>query len=229
MIYSASKNYDIPNLDLLSFLFGTFLVKRCYLNTEPITDTPLCGAKEDTILHAEAADPSNSITKSQARNLTKNVAYNLRHTFGIGANGPGKDVVVCISSGEMLVPIVMFGVVAAGGVYSAASSAFTPSELSRQIKQGSSNLIFCSEDTKDVAIKSAKECGVPLNRVLVISSGKGKWGFRSVEGGQNCLERKGMLEWERITDRKKLDSSLVCLLYSSGTTGIPKGISTGAR
>jgi len=192
-------------------------------------DTPLCGAKEDTVLHVEAADPSNSITKSQARDLTKNVAYNLRHTFDIGANGPGKDVVVCISSGEILIPIVLFGVVAAGGVYSAASSAFAPSELSRQVKQGSSNLIFCSEDAKDVAIKSAKECGVPLNRVLVISSKKGKWGFESVEGGQNCLGGKGMLDWEKITDREKLKDSLVCLLYSSGTTGVPKGISNGAR
>jgi 4-coumarate--CoA ligase len=118
---------------------------------------------------------------------------------------------------------VLFGVIAAGGVYSAASAAFTPSELSRQVKQGSSNLIFCSEDAKDVAIKSAKECGVPLNRVLVISSGKGEWGFRSVEGGLDCLGGRGLLDWERITDRKALDDSLVCLLYSSGTTGVPKG------
>ncbi|KAE9369588.1 acetyl-CoA synthetase-like protein [Stipitochalara longipes BDJ] len=208
MIYSASKSYDIPNLDLLSFLF----------------DSPLCGAKEDTVLHVEASDPSNTVTKSQARDLTRNVAYNLRNTFGIGANGSGKDVVVCISSGQILLPIVLFGVIAAGGVFSAASSAFTPSELSRQVKQGSSNLIFCSEDAKDVAVKSAKECGVSLNRILVISSGKGKWGFRSVEGDQNCLGGKGALEWERITDRKKLANSLACLLYSSGTTGIPKGV-----
>ena len=130
---------------------------------------------------------------------------------------------VCISTGQILLPIVLLGVIAAGGVYSAASAAFTPSELSKQIKQGSSNLIFCSEDVKDVTIKAAKECGVPLNRVLVINSRKGEWGFRSVEGGQSCLEGKGMLEWEKITDKKKLDQSLICLLYSSGTTGVPKG------
>jgi 4-coumarate--CoA ligase len=155
--------------------------------------------------------------------LTKNAAYNLRHNFGIGANGSGKDVVVCISSGQILLPIVLFGVIAAGGVYSAASAAFTSSELSRQVKQGNSNLIFCSEDAKDVAISAARECGVPLNRVLVMNPRKGEWGFRSAEGGQSCLGGNGMLDWERITDREKLDESLICLLYSSGTTGVPKG------
>ena len=32
------------------------------------------------------------------------------------------------------------------------------------------------------------------------------------------------LDWPRITDPKTLDESVICLLYSSGTTGIPKGV-----
>jgi len=117
----------------------------------------------------------------------------------------------------------MYGVIAAGGVYSAASSSFTAAELARQVKQGHSNLIFCSEDAKDVAVKAAKDCAVPLRRVLVLNSRKGAWSMKSVEGGKNAIGGKGRLDWERITDQKKLDDSLICLLYSSGTTGVPKG------
>jgi 4-coumarate--CoA ligase len=32
------------------------------------------------------------------------------------------------------------------------------------------------------------------------------------------------LDWKRITDQEQLESTLVCLLYSSGTSGLPKGM-----
>lgn len=112
--------------------------------------------------------------------------------------------------------------IAAGGVYSAASASFTAPELSRQIRQGNSNLLFCSEDAKEVTIQAAKDCGIPLSRVLVIKSSP-KWSMRSVEGNVACLPSEGKLDWERITDQNELDKSLICLLYSSGTTGVPKG------
>lgn len=85
-MYLPEKDYPLPNVDLLTLLF----------------DHPLSLTNDDTIVHAEAADPSNAITKAQARAYTKRIAYHLRNSYGIGKNGPGKDVVVCISSGQVL-------------------------------------------------------------------------------------------------------------------------------
>lgn len=132
-----------------------------------------------------------------------------------------------ISSGQPLLPILFYGVIAAGGVYSAASSTFTAEELARQIQNGSSNLIFCSEDARDVAIQAATVSGVPLSRVVVAKSSP-NWSMLSVEGEINAMPEVGRLAWRRITNQDELDNSLICLLYSSGTTGVPKGIrSTG--
>jgi long-subunit acyl-CoA synthetase (AMP-forming) len=72
-------------------------------------------------------------------------------------------------------------------------------------------------------VQAATECAVDLSRVLVIRSSPG-WSMRSVApGGKSVLPSSGKLDWERITDRQTLEDSLICLLYSSGTTGVPKG------
>jgi long-subunit acyl-CoA synthetase (AMP-forming) len=53
--------------------------------------------------------------------------------------------------------------------------------------------------------------------------------MRSIEGNKAVLPSNGKLEWERITNKDELENSLICLLYSSGTTGIPKGKSPTLR
>jgi hypothetical protein len=64
-------------------------------------DSPQCLAEETTVLHAEAANPSNGITKTQARILTRRIACTLRTRFGIGQHGSGKDIVVVMSTGQV--------------------------------------------------------------------------------------------------------------------------------
>jgi acyl-coenzyme A synthetase/AMP-(fatty) acid ligase len=108
---------------------------------------------EHTVLHCDAADPTNRLNKTQCRSYTKRIAHGLRTRFGIGKDGPGKDVVVAISSGQVMLPTLLWGIIAAGCVYSAATSSFLPMELARQVNQGLSNLIVCSADYKDMRLR----------------------------------------------------------------------------
>lgn len=190
-------------------------------NADVWSESPEAHCHEHTVLHADAADPTNWLNKAQCRSYTKRIAYGLRSRYGIGKDGPGKEVVVAISSGQVMLPTLFWGIVAAGGVYSAATSSFLPAELSRQVKQGLSNLIVCSADCKDTAIAAAKDCGIPLDRVLVLDSSPVS--LKDLKNGQDVISEHE-LNWKKMTNKQELDSSVICLLYSSGTTGVPKGV-----
>ena len=119
-----------------------------------------------------------------------------------------------------MLPTVFYATICAGGVYSAASASSTAAELARQVRQGESNLIICSADAKEVAVTAAKDCGVPLERVMVLESSPRV--LNSIGSGRSCIADQE-LDWMRITDKDELENSVICLLYSSGTTGVPKG------
>ncbi|KAJ7164478.1 hypothetical protein C8R46DRAFT_998215 [Mycena filopes] len=216
MIYTAAQTSStppIPQLDILSFLF----------------DSPFALATDSTVLHAEAANPTNAITKAVARVWTRRIAHTLRTRFGIGQHGRGKDVVLVISSGQMMLPILFYGIIAAGGVASLASSSSTPTELATQIRQGSAKLCVSCSSTQDILLSAARLCEFPFHRCLILDSAS-QWRLRMLTGssGQNIVG-DAELDWERVTDREELENGLVCLLYSSGTTGTPKGVKFSHR
>jgi 4-coumarate--CoA ligase len=41
--------------------------------------------------------------------------------------------------------------------------------------------------------------------------------------GRNLIDEGDKLPWQKITNPHDLENSLVILIYSSGTTGLPKG------
>ncbi|TLD36202.1 hypothetical protein E2P81_ATG03091 [Venturia nashicola] len=197
-VYKANVEYEIPPVDLLTLLF----------------------AKEDTLLHIDASNPSLSLNKSQARDLTKRIAYTLRHKYGIGKTSGELDYVTCISAGNYVLPTVFFGVAAAGGVFSSVSSSATAPELARLIKSAPSDLVICSPETQNIATQAAKACGIPGERVLVVDAAN--VALREVTSEKDVLGQE-MMDWKRLS-KEEAENVPVCLIYSSGTTGLPKGV-----
>jgi 4-coumarate--CoA ligase len=129
---------------------------------------------------------------------------------------------VFCSSGQPAAAALFYGIIAAGGVLSAASPSYTPEELARQITQGHSNLLVVSGDKEDLGRRAAQIAGLPLSRVVIMNS-EPSWEVRTLDGRSLDAVDGPRLTWRRITDEEELKRSLIVLLYSSGTTGVPKG------
>ena len=74
-----------------------------------------------------------------------------------------------------------------------------------------------------MAATAAAEAGLPAQNVLLLESDAGNWSLKSLDGSVDCIGEQ-RLEWEKVTDYQALKESLIVILWSSGTTGLPKGV-----
>lgn len=117
---------------------------------------------------------------------------------------------------------MFYGVVAAEGVYSAASPGAAVEELVRQLQDGPAKIVICSANLRSLAEVAAQVVGLPKRDVLVFRSTP-QIKLESADGSVRCNFSQE-LQWRKITDPEELKNSRICMLYSSGTTGLPKGV-----
>lgn len=151
----------------------------------------------------------------------------MRHRFGVGSSGAGKDAVLTVLYGGPFAPVLFYGLVAAGGVFCGASTESSVAELVRQIQDAKATVLVCSAECQTRVIDAARQCGISRDRVIILDDSKpDSWKLISVADQSNLLESDHgeMMEWQRITNQQVLEDITICLLYSSGTTGLPKGV-----
>ncbi|KAJ8128493.1 hypothetical protein O1611_g5140 [Lasiodiplodia mahajangana] len=125
IIYKPDTVLDVPNIDLMTMLF----------------ESESCRVPPDTIIHADAVDPSNNFTKARLLQQSKRAANVFRYQYGIGANGPDKDVVFNMATGHFMIPVVFYATVIAGGIFSSTNPSSTPDELAYQLRQTDAKVI----------------------------------------------------------------------------------------
>ncbi|TFV87206.1 4-coumarate--CoA ligase family protein [Blastococcus sp. CT_GayMR16] len=162
---------------------------------KPDTPALIDGLKGDTITHGQLAA------------YVERVAANL-HARGLRKG----DTVAVFCPNTPWYPVVFHGIAAAGCVMSPINSLYTPDEIAFQLKDSGAKILITISLFMDRASAAAEKS--PLDEIVVLDG---------MEGHANLFDLLGADAPSVQVDIDPAED-LVTLPYSSGTTGLPKGV-----
>ncbi|PNS21195.1 4-coumarate--CoA ligase-like 7 [Sphaceloma murrayae] len=195
---------DIPATDILSLVY------------------PPRSRPSDQPVWIDAEQTSHSLSPAQALQWIKRLGA------GLDALHVGQDeVVMMYSSNHIFVPVVYLGVAGSGRVFSGCNPAYGVNETSFQIENTGAKIILVEPVYLSTVLEAAAKSGFPKERIYLFTD-------------KRCTTTDGVLDWSsflpalsdarvrswswhRMSPRESRTRTAV-LNYSSGTTGLPKGV-----
>jgi 4-coumarate--CoA ligase len=196
----------IPEVSLQNWVFGS--------SDKPISD-------ERCLAEVNRPD-THYLTLSTFRLWAKRVAVGLQKA-GLQ---PG-DRVLLFSGNNIFFPVAFMGVLMAGGIFTGANPTSVARELAYQLKDSEAKFLIAADGSLDVALDAISQIGMGKDRVFIFDdagfegTGKSRHGIRNWNTLFASVDAANKFVWNDVKDPK---DTICCLNYSSGTTGLPKGV-----
>lgn len=119
-------------------------------------------------------------------------------------------------------PMVVLGIMGAGGIYTGSNPGYTNLELAHHIRTSESKFIITEPEMLEPVLSATKECNIPKSNILIFNVlGQAvPEGFKSWD----TLLKQGEQDWVRFDDLETAKHTEAARLFSSGTTGLPKAV-----
>ncbi|KAH8817340.1 hypothetical protein F5884DRAFT_874332 [Xylogone sp. PMI_703] len=194
---SKYPDVEIPNVDLWDFLFSR-------------TDREF---PDNKVIFSDI-DTSRAYTYQDLRNLSIKFGAGLRAK----ENWQKGDVLGLFTPNDIDYPVVMWGTHWAGGIASLINPNYTASELEFQLLDSGVKLLVTHPSLLPTVLKATKKIGFPTTKIFLL-------------GDERLVQPKSFKHYKSLASPVPLVKATVSpkddisfLIYSSGTTGKPKGV-----
>ncbi|KAH4204089.1 hypothetical protein HBH69_001220 [Parastagonospora nodorum] len=195
---SPFPDVDIPNVDLWGLMF----------------DRKDRDFSEDKVIY-RAINADRKYTFADTKALATLFGEGLRNLW----DWQKDEVLALYVPNDIDIAPVIYGAFFAGGIVTPANPGYSADELAYQLENSGAHALVTTKQFLETALKAAQKVGIPNDRVILLGIEKDE--THSVKHWSNIRKTSGALRYRR---RRAKPEDLAFLAYSSGTTGLPKGV-----